>query len=90
MISHFGNGEFVALLAGATPRDATNILERLAQVMRQEPLPILRGDHIRFSGGVADCQANMLEASMHEADQALENAREEGHDRIIPFLRAVG
>ena len=89
LIARWGGEEFLVLLSGATVREATHILNRLGQTMRADPLDVLSGEHIRFSGGVAAYTVDGLQGALVAADRALYRAKREGRDRVVPMLHAV-
>ncbi|MBW4329567.1 GGDEF domain-containing protein [Stakelama sp. CBK3Z-3] len=89
LIARWGGEEFVVLLTGATVRESTGILERLAQSLRDEPLDVPGGADVRFSGGVAPYGMRGMDTALMTADRALYRAKRGGRDRIEPVLAEV-
>lgn len=90
LISRWGGEEFLVLLTGAGVAESTAILDRLAQSLRDEPIAVPGGEHVRFSGGVTAYDSGGLESAYVAADRALYRAKRAGRDRIIPVLKDAG
>lgn len=84
VLARWGGEEFLLLLPDAAPEDAHLVLERMAEHVRDMPVPGLQGRRISFSAGLATRRAGEPFAdAIHRADKALYQAKADGRDRIV-------
>ncbi|CAN7478790.1 GGDEF domain-containing protein [Massilia sp. LjRoot122] len=84
VLARWGGEEFLLLLPDAAPEDARLVLERMAEHVRDMPVPGLQGRRISFSAGLATRRAGEPFAdAIHRADKALYQAKAAGRDRIV-------
>jgi diguanylate cyclase (GGDEF)-like protein len=84
VLARWGGEEFLLLLPDASPEDARQVLERMAERVHAMPVPGLHGRRISFSAGLATRRAGEPFAdAINRADKALYQAKEAGRDRIV-------
>ena len=84
LLGRYGGEELVALLPGASLRDAMPVLERLRQNIAALALPELQGGQVTVSVGAAELAAEdlTLDDLLNRADQALYRAKGAGRNRV--------
>lgn len=85
LVCRHGGEEFIVLLVGATLHIAQQVAERICKQMQTLDLPLLQGQPVTMSIGVASLRslqpADMAQA-MEAADQQLYAAKREGRNRV--------
>lgn len=85
VVCRHGGEEFVLLLVGVSLSIAQQVAERICQQMQSLDLPVLQGQKVTLSIGVAplsSLQAPDVEQAMQAADLQLYAAKREGRNRV--------
>lgn len=88
----YGGEEFALVMIGATMAEGVRRLDALRGRCAELPLSAATGPiTLRFSAGVAECQAREPAIELFaRADAALYAAKRAGRDRVMPALPPVG
>ncbi|NMN06276.1 MULTISPECIES: GGDEF domain-containing protein [unclassified Novosphingobium] len=83
LVARWGGEEFVVFLPGCVEEEASRIMGRIAQVMRQAPIGQVGGRAITFSAGISACTDGDVAAAVLRADEALYCAKDRGRDQVV-------
>lgn len=88
IVCRYGGEEFVVLLPNTRPEDAEKVIERVRQTV--EDTPFHSGEdtfHVTFSTGITfiSSEDGDPDQLVHQADQALYQAKHYGRNRIFQF-----
>jgi two-component system, cell cycle response regulator len=85
-LARYGGEELVILLPDTTAKQALNLLERIAEVVRSQPMARHQGQEftITFSAGISQWEPGMTAQKWIElADDAMYQAKQLGRDRTV-------
>ncbi|MGZ4133824.1 MAG: diguanylate cyclase [Tumebacillaceae bacterium] len=85
-LARYGGEELVILLPDTTAKQALNLMERIAELVRTQPMARHQGQefYVTFSAGVAEWKPGMDAQKWIElADSAMYQAKQQGRDRTL-------
>ncbi len=87
IVARWGGEEFLVLVAGMGPKDATAIVDRARLDLRGRDVRLRATDEpmgpITFSAGVAAIKGGQIDDAVRDADILLYQAKEAGRDRVL-------
>ena len=85
LVARFGGEEFVVLLAGTDAQRACKVAERMCQCVASTSMPVLQGQSITLSIGVAtlpNLEPAQLAQALQDADAQLYVAKRAGRNQV--------
>jgi diguanylate cyclase (GGDEF)-like protein len=82
LVARWGGEEFAIFFHNCLEDEANWALERIAARMADDPIGIVQGRAITFSGGLCRWLSGDIDGPLHRADEALYQAKRSGRDRI--------